>query len=76
MINTYKFLNGAKYFTSDIWKNYLVFIPVNKYFNFFDNTPEMYPWKSNGMSEESIESITKLDNTFSPTLIILFNYNL
>ena len=29
----------------------------------------MNSWKSNGMSEENIEKVTKLDSLFSPTFV-------
>ena len=57
--NKYTILNGVKYFSSGIFQNYLVFIPDKKYINHFNGTNEIYSWKSNGMSEEGIENITK-----------------
>ena len=38
---------------------------------FFTLTTQMYLWKSRGMSENTIENITKIDNTFAPTCIII-----
>ena len=38
LINGYKILNGAKYFPSGIFQNYLVFIPVEKYIKYFSGT--------------------------------------
>ena len=58
-INKYNILNRAKSFSSGIFQNYLVFIPDKKYINHFNGTNEIYSWKSNGMSEEGIENITK-----------------
>ena len=69
MINGYKILNGAKYFSWGIFQNYLVFMPAKKYIKYFSGTTRMNLWKSNGMSEENIESITKSDSNFAPTFV-------
>ena len=69
MIDKFSILNGAKYFSSGIFKNYLVFIPANKYIKYFTGTTRTKSWKSNGMSEESIESITKSNSNFAPTFV-------
>ena len=54
-------LNGAKYFSSEIFQNYVVFIPAKKYIKYFR--------KFNGMPEESIENITTSDSNFAPTFV-------
>ena len=36
---------------------------------YFHSTNQIYSWKSNGMSEESIENITKSDSNFAPTFV-------
>ena len=66
MINKYKILKDSKYFSSGILQNYyyLMFISANKYFNFlnfFSGINKIYWWKSNGLSEESLENITTAD---------------
>ena len=53
----------------NIQKNYLVFIPADKYIKYFTGTTRNEPWKSNGMSEESIENIAKSDSSFAPTFV-------
>ena len=58
LIDKFSILNGAKYFSSGIFQNYLVFIPANKYINYFTGTTRTEWWKSNGMLEESIKNIT------------------
>ena len=63
------FLNGAKYFSPGIIQNYLVFTPVKKCIKYFSGTTRVELWKSNGMSEESIENITKSDRNVAPTFI-------
>ena len=58
-----------KYFSSGIFQNYLVFIPANKYIKYFTGTTRIESWKSNGMSEESIENITRSYIYFAPTFV-------
>ena len=65
MINKFSILNGAKYFSSGIFQNYLVFIPVKKYIKYFSRTTRINSWKSNRISEENIENIIKSDSNFS-----------
>ena len=65
MINKVSILNRAKYFSSGIFQNYLVFIPAK----ILLGTTRIELWKSNGMSEENIENITKSDSSFAPTLV-------
>ena len=64
MINKYSILNGAKYFYSGILQNYFVFIPAKKYIKYFSGTTQINLWKSDGMSEESVENITKSGSFF------------
>ena len=59
LINKFCIRNRAKYFSLGIFQNYLVFIPAKKYIKYFSGTTRIESWKSNGMSEESIENITK-----------------
>ena len=67
MIDKFSILNGAKYFSSVIFQNYLVSISAKKCVKYFHATARIYSWKSNGMSEENIENITKSDSKFAPT---------
>ena len=69
LINKFSILNGAKCFTSGIFRNYLVFIPTKKYIEYFTGTTQIKCWKSDGMSEENIENITKSDSNFEPTFV-------
>ena len=64
MINKFSILNGAKYFSSGIFRNYLEFIPAKKYTKYFSGTSQIDLKKSNGMSEENFENITKSDSNF------------
>ena len=36
---------------------------------YFHGTTQIYLWKSNGMSEESIENIAKSDSNFAPNFV-------
>ena len=69
LIDKFRIHNGAKHFSSGTFQNYLVFIPAKKYMRHFHPTTRIYSWKSNGMSEESIENITKSESNFAPTFI-------
>ena len=65
----YFIFNGAKCFSSGIFQGYLVFIPAKKYIKYFSGTTRIDSWKSNEISEESIENITKPDNNFAQTFV-------
>ena len=52
----------------EIFQNYLVFIPAIKPMEYFGTT-QIYLWKSNRMSEESTENITKSDSNFAPNFV-------
>ena len=71
MIDKFNIINGAKYFSLRIFQNYLVFIPTKKSIKYFLGTTQIYSLKSNGMSEESLENITKSDSNFAQTFIDL-----
>ena len=62
MINEFNIFNGAKYLSSGIFQNYIVFKPAKKYIKYFSGIDS---WKSNGMSEDNIENIR--DSNFVPT---------
>ena len=66
MINKVIVLNVAKYFSSGIFQNYLVFIPDKKCVKHFSGSSRIELWKSNQMSEENIENITKSGSNFAP----------
>ena len=69
LINKFSILNGAKYFSSGIFQNCLVFIPAKKKVKYFSGFTWIDSWKSNGFSEENIENITKSDSNFSLTFV-------
>ena len=55
MINKFSILNEAKYFSSGLFQNYLVFIPAKKYIKYFSGTTRIDFCKSNAMSEKRID---------------------
>ena len=69
MILKFNNLNGTKYFFSGIFKNYLIFIPALKCIKYFHATTGIYLWKSNGMSAENIQNITKSGSNFAPSFV-------
>ena len=69
MIYKFSVLNGAKYFSSGILQRYLECMPAETYIKYFSGTTRIDSWKSNGMSEENIENITKSDCNFAPTFV-------
>ena len=69
LINEFSILNGAKYFSLGIFQNYLVFIPAKKYIKYFSGSTRIESWKSNRMSEENKDNITKSYSNFAPTFV-------
>ena len=49
--------------------SHIVFIPVKKYIKYFSGTTRIDSWKSNAISEENIENITKSDSNLAPTFV-------
>ena len=69
LIKKFSILNRSKCFCSWICQSYLGFIPAKKYIKYFSGTTQIYSWKSNRISEENIEIITKSDSNFAPTFV-------
>ena len=69
LINKYSTLNGAKYFSLGMFQNYLIFIPAKTYIKYLCGITGIDSWKSNGISEESIENITKSELNLAPTFV-------
>ena len=55
----FSILHGAKYFSSEIFQNQLVFVPAKKYIKYFTGTTRIKLQKSRRILEEIIENITK-----------------
>ena len=47
LINKFSILNGVKYFSSGIFKNYLLFIQAKQYIKYFSGTTRINSCKSN-----------------------------
>ena len=56
---------GKSHFEEDGTQNYLVFQPLNKYFKAIANTDYVSPWKSKGLSAETIKPPTTSDNSLT-----------
>ena len=69
MINRFSLLNGAKYFSSGLFQNYLVFISAKKFIKYFSGTTRIDSQKSNEMSQKNIENIIKSGSNFAPTFV-------
>ena len=52
-----------------MFQNHLVFTPAKNYIKYFSDTTRIDSCKSNRISEESIENITKSDSSFAPIFI-------
>ena len=52
----------------DATQNYLVFQPINKYFNVIGNTDYVSSWKSKGLFAETIKPLTRSDNSLTPAV--------
>ena len=69
LISKVSTFNRAKYFSSGLFQNYIIFIPAKKYIKYFNDTTRIDLLKSNGMSEENIENITKSNSFFAATFV-------
>ena len=59
---------GKSHFEEDGTQSYLVFQPINKYFEVIANTDYVSPWISKRLSAESVKPPTTSDNSLTPTL--------
>ena len=69
LIDKFNIINGAKSFSLGIFQNYFVFISATKCIKYFHGAIIIYSWKSNGMSEKSIEHIANSNTNFAPTVV-------
>ena len=69
LISKLSILKEAKSFSFGMFQNHLVFLSGKKSIKYFSGTIQFDTWKSNGMSEETIENITKSDSNFAPTFV-------
>ena len=71
MINKYRVLNRAKYFSSNRLQNYLVFQLLISHF--ITKNVKISSWMSKAMSQESIALQSTIDQSFYPEVISLFH---
>ena len=62
------YIVGKNHFDEDGTQNYLVFQPINRYFQVITNTNYVSLWKSKGLSSESTKPPTTSDNSLTPVL--------
>ena len=53
----------------DEYQDYVVFIQAENYNKYFSGTTSNDSWKSNGMSEENIENITRSHINFATSFV-------
>ena len=66
---------GKSHFEEDGTQNYLVFQPINRYFEVIVNTDYVSSWKSKGSSAKSNKPPTTSDNSLTPVLLWHQNEN-
>ena len=57
---------GKSHFEEDGTQNYLVFQPINRYFEVIVNTDYVSSWKSKRLSAKSNKPTTTSDNSLTP----------
>ena len=59
------YFRGKNCFDEDGTQNYLVFLPISRYFRLIANTKYISSWKSKGLSDETITPYAKSDNSLT-----------
>ena len=62
------YFSGKSHFEEDGTQNYLVFQPLNKYFNVIANAKYISSWKAKGLSDETIKPPATSGNSLTPAL--------
>ena len=60
------YFRGKNYFDEDGKQNYLVFLPISRYFRLIANKRYISSWKSKGQSDETITRYATSDNSLTP----------
>ena len=60
------YFRGKNYFDEDGTRNYLVFIPIDRYFRLIPNKKYVSSWKFKGLSDETITPYATSDNSLTP----------
>ena len=74
LTHTFSILNGAKYFSSGKFQNYLLSIPEKKCIKYFNGSTQVDLWKSYWIYEENIENITKSETKLDQLNQIKLNF--
>ena len=62
------YFGGKSHLKEDETQNYLAFQPMNRYFKVIGSTDYVSSWKSKGLSAETINPPSALDNSLTPPL--------
>ena len=62
------YFRGKSHFEEDGAQNYLVFQPIHNYFKRIGSGDYIYSWKSKGLSDEMLDSITTSNHKITPEL--------
>ena len=62
------YFRGKNYFDEDGTQNYLVFLPISRYFRLIANTKYISSSKSKGLSHETITTYATSDNSLTPLI--------
>ena len=60
------YFRGKNYFDEDGTQNYLVFLPISRYFRLIANKKYISSWKSKGLSNETLTLYATSDNSLTP----------
>ena len=60
------YFRGKHYFEEDGTQNYLVFLPIGRYFKLIANKKCISSWKSKGLFDETITPYATSDNSLTP----------
>ena len=60
------YFRGKNYFDEDGTQNYIVFLPIGRYFRLIPNKKYTSSWKSKGLSGETITPYATSDNSLTP----------
>ena len=60
------YFRGKNYFDEDGTQNYLVYLPIGRYFRLIANKKYISSWKSKGLSDETITPYATSDNSLTP----------
>ena len=64
----WSYFRGKSYFEEDRTQNYLVFQPIIRYFKIIAKTKYILPWKSKGLSDETITPDATSDKSLTPLI--------